>query len=278
MIRIVTDSGAELTKEEAKEIGVDLVSLSVTFGEDTFALLTKEDIEKYNTLIEGCKELPSTSQPSPCYYEKVFNDAKEKNDEVIVIALSSGLSGTYQSACIAKDLVDYDKITVIDTLNASIGQRLILDMALELRDQGASRDEIIAKIEECKDKSLVFGMADTLENLKKGGRIPPVLATIGTALKLKPVLVLKDGVIESHSKARGAKQGIESLCQIILSNNPDLKYPVYLGYYKEKKNMELYAEKLKAALPEAKLKEVPIGPVIATHLGGNCVIVSCMKQ
>ena len=165
MIRIVTDSGAELTKEEAKEIGVDLVSLSVTFGEDTFALLTKEDIEKYNSLIEGCKELPSTSQPSPCYYEKVFNDAKEKNDEIIVIALSSGLSGTYQSACIAKDLVDYDKITVIDTLNASIGQRLILDMALELRDQGASRDEIIAKIEECKDKSLVFGMADTLETV-----------------------------------------------------------------------------------------------------------------
>ena len=161
---------------------------------------------------------------------QVFNEAKEAGDEVIVLSLSAGLSGTYQLACIAKDMVDYDKITVIDTGSVTLGQRLLIDRAAKMRDAGATCVDIVNMVNEVKDKIVVCGVVNTLEYLKKGGRIPPVLAGIGTALKIKPALMIKDGVIIELAKSRGMKQGIQKVYAEYerMGVNPD--WPVYFGY------------------------------------------------
>lgn len=277
MLRIISDTGSDMTIKEANEKNITLIPLNIVFGDEPCACLTDEDRDIFFEKLANCKELPKTSQPSPSLYEAVFNEAKEAGDEVIVLSLSAGLSGTYQSACIAKDMVDYDKITVIDTGSVTLGQRLLIDRAAKMRDAGATCVDIVNMVNEVKDKIVVCGVVNTLEYLKKGGRIPPMLAGIGTALKIKPALMIKDGVIIELAKSRGMKQGIQKVYAEYerMGVNPD--WPVYFGYVNDIKPTQDMIDDMAPKYNIEKYSIYPVGPTIGVHVGPGCVLATFVR-
>ena len=161
MLRIVTDSASDITLEEAKEQGVELVSLSIHFEDGIHPQTCREDYDSFYERLQKAKKLPKTSQPPPESFLSVYEEAREKGDEVLVLTLSSGLSGAYQSALIAKDMSGYDKIRVVDTQVAISAQRLLVDQAVQMREEGNRLDEIAEKIKSLSEKIRICGVVDT---------------------------------------------------------------------------------------------------------------------
>lgn len=278
MIQIVTDNAADITREEAEKLNIQLIPLSIAFEDETIVQETLADIQHFYQKLRQSKGLPVTSQPTPQAYLKVFEQAKAVGDEVIVITLSSGLSGTLQSAQIAKDMADYDKIYVEDSGQAILAQRMIVEETVKRRDAGASSDELVAFIQQFREKVLVFGLVDTLTYLQKGGRVPKSLAIIGNAVKLKPVIEVHDKVLISLGTARGTKKGKKYLYDEIKKQPIDLSYPVYFGATDNAEAGKLFQQE---ASVDFKLKNTsfyPIGGIIGTHLGPNTIAICYVKK
>ena len=191
-VQIIIDSAADYDKQEMEERNLICVPLTVTFGEKSYQdcfELTKDEF--YKKLLEK-KEYPKTSQPSPDAFLTHFKKAKENGDSVVAILLASGLSGTYQSANIAKQMADYDDIYIIDSKNAIAAIRMLTEVALEMRQKGCTGAEIAKKIDELKDRTSLRVVIDTLEYLYKGGRLTRAQAGIGEFAKLKPIVRLNE--------------------------------------------------------------------------------------
>lgn len=278
MLRIVTDTASDMTKEEALERDVILIPLTISFGEENCPCETEADREHFFKLLAECKELPTTSQPAPESYLKVYEQAKKAGDEVLVLCISSGLSGTYQSAWIASNMCHYDKITVIDTRSVIMGQRMMVEAAVKMRREGKSRKEIAEVIEDVKDRMVVCGVVDCLEYLKKGGRIPAALALVGTVLKIKPALIIKDGVIEQLSKSRGMKQAVEKLYELFEEDGRDEEWPVYFGYVKEKEPGIHFQEETQKRYGFSDTSLYPVGATIGVHVGPGCIVLTYVKK
>lgn len=211
--RFLIDSASDVLPEEALNWGVTCIPMQVAFGEDVYedgVTLTHKDFYKK---LADCKELPTTGQISPGIYSAYFEELTASGDEVIAITLSSGLSGTTQSSRIAA--ADFEgKVFVVDSLNATIGQRILLLRGMELAKKGLSATEIANRLDEEKQKIRLFAIIDTLEYLKKGGRISAATAIAGAALGIKPAIAVVDGKIENVGKARG-RQTVALLKQLI---------------------------------------------------------------
>lgn len=268
MIRLLIDSASDFTIEEAHAKKYDFVSLNVHFEDKSYR--DGQDIaydEFYNMLVNS-ESFPKTSQPSPETYLEIFNDAKKNDDEVIVFALSSGISGTYQSANIAKDLAEYDKIYVIDTLTAVAGIRILVDHAAQLIEEGLSAAEIVEKIEALKSKITIFISPDTLEYLFKGGRLSRAAAAIGELAKLKPIITVsqEDGTLKVTKKCIGRTKTINTIINTVMDAKPDNNYPVYPIYTHNTENCERLEAKLtKEGLSFDERKE--IGATVGAHVG-----------
>ena len=278
MLRIVVDTASDITSEEAEQLDIILIPLTIMFGEEYCPCETNADREIFFRKLFQAKELPSTSQPSPSLYLEAYKEAEACGDEVLVLTLSEGLSGTYQSACIAKTMTKYEPITVVNTGNVITGERLIIDMALKMREEGRSREEIAAKVEAVRDKVVLCGAVDSLEYLRKGGRIPAPLAMVGAALKLKPALCIRDGVIEQLAKSRGMKQAASRLYEEYEAAEVDSDFPVYFGYVYDS---EPAVEFMKETVERYHLKNVklfPVGPTIAVHTGPGCIIMVFVRK
>ena len=208
---IITDSASDITKQEAEEMDIRIVWLKTKFSDGDFPLKTEEDFIHFFDKLAEEKELPVTSQPSPEEFLQLYEEAKEKNEEVLVITLSSGLSGTVNAANLAKQMSEYEKIWIIDSEQAIVTQRFLVQKAVDMRAQGKNMEEIVAAIEDLKKRVTVCGMLDTLTYLKKGGRIPAALAVLGNVLQIKPVIELKDRELTMLGKARGRKGGVKYL-------------------------------------------------------------------
>ena len=225
-IKIITDSTADLLADTLNKVQV--VPLTLRFGKDEYIdKVTIDNNTFYNKLIES-DILPTTSQATPNDFEKVFKTIVPK-DQAICITLSSKLSGTYQSAMIAA--MDYDNIYVLDSNNVTVGASILIKQALHYVEEGLAFETIISKLEEDKKKIVLIALVDTLEYLKKGGRISSAVAIAGTILNIKPVIAIEDGEIKILGKARGSKQGNNYLVQEIRKNGGvDFSKPVLLGY------------------------------------------------
>lgn len=228
MIRIITDSCSDIVDNQRE----DLVILPITIAfdskeyQDGINLSHKEFYEK---LIES-DELPVTSQIPPAVFEEAYKAAVEQGDEVVVITISSKLSGTYQSANIAAE--DYqESVHIVDSENASLGERILVDYALRLKDQGLSAGEIVEKLEKEKKNIRLIALLDTLEYLKKGGRISKAAAVAGSLLSIKPVIAVQGGEVVVLGKARGSKQGNNLLAEeIARANGINYDMPFTLAY------------------------------------------------
>jgi len=229
-VQIVVDSACDLSKKTADNLGLSFVSLRTIFGDEEYL----DGVEMtprafYEKLIE--KDLtPKTSQVPPHDFEEVFSKSIEKGDSVLCITLSSKLSGTYQSACIAAEAFG-DRVIVVDSENITIGEQLLVMRAIKLRDEGWSAWEIAEILNHEKKRIRLIALLDTLEYLKRGGRISATTAFAGTLLSIKPVLAIQDGAIEMLGKARGSKNGNNKLMELVTqSNGIDFEKPFMLAY------------------------------------------------
>ena len=214
-IQFVVDSASDILPTEAAALGIRVLPLQVIFGGKTYQDGVELNHEAFYQMLEQSKELPTTSQVSPGDFDDAFRELTDQGHTVIAITVSSHLSGTWQSAMIAAG--DYPgKVFVVDSDSAAIGQRILLQRGLELVHQGLSAEETVKHLEEEKTRIRVIAMIETLDYLKKGGRISAAIALAGSVLAVKPAIEIREGQVAMAGKARGIRQGNTLLRQKIL--------------------------------------------------------------
>ena len=226
-VRIIVDSSVDIAERFRQEVKV--VPLTIHFGEEELIDGVTIDRQRFYERLVECDELPRTSQANPTAFQKVFEEVTQAGEEAVVITLSSELSGTCQSACLAAQ--DYDHIYVVDSKNAAIGSGILTEYAIECAKQGMGAKEIAEELERKKEDVCLIARLDTLEYLKKGGRISKTVAFAGGVLNIKPVVTIQDGKVEVIGKARGSRQGNNLLIEKIQeSGGIDFDMPILLGY------------------------------------------------
>lgn len=278
-VNLIIDSTTDLRPGLRERFTV--VPLTVHFGDQEFIDgVTISHREFYEKLIES-DVLPSTSQATPAAFGDIFEQVVSRGETAVVLTLASQLSGTYQSAVIAAS--DYpDSIYVVDSSSVAIGAGILAELALRLRDQGLSAAEIARQLEERKQNVHIVALLDTLEYLKRGGRISATVAFAGSLLSIKPVIAVKDGMIQMLGKARGSKQGNNLLVsEIEKAGGVDFDKPVMLGYTGlSDALLEKYVLD-SGALWDGHgdcIRSTIIGSVIGTHAGPGAIAVAFFSK
>lgn len=277
-VRIIVDSTADLIPEVKEKIIV--VPMTVRFGDEEFIDgVTINHKEFYEKLVET-DIMPTTSQATPAMFDEHFKRIAEAGESAVVLTLASKLSGTYQSAMLAAS--QYENIYVVDSGSVAIGSGILAELALQLADSGMNAKEIAEKLEQEKKRVLIVAMVDTLEYLKRGGRVSKTVAFAGGLLNIKPVLSVSDGEILMLGKARGSKQGNNLLVtEIEKAGGVDFTKPLLLGYTGlSDVLLQKYIEDSKALWEQSKteLNTTVVGSVIGTHAGPGAVAVAFFKN
>lgn len=271
MIRIITDSTSDITQEEAKHLGIDVVPLKVSFGEDSYIDGVSITNDEFYDKLEHSVVLPKTSQANPYEFEELYEEYVKAGDEIISIHLSAHLSGTYQSACIAAASVGNDRISVIDSQNVTGALNVLVRIAVMLRDEGLSREVIVSRLRDYIPRLMLYIAIDTLEYLKKGGRIKASAAMLGGAISLHPVLNLKDGEVVIAGKIIGEKSAYKWLVNKIVSDDIEENLPIYVGHSAAENKAEMLTKKLLAAGVGHVDGTVSLGSVVGTYAGNGAV-------
>lgn len=276
--RLIVDSTADLIPSLRAKVSV--VPLTLHFGNEEYIDgVTITHREFYEKLIET-DVMPATSQATPAAFDAVFAEVAAAGESAVVITLSSKLSGTYQSACIA--VTEYDNIYVVDSASVAIGSAILAELAIQWIEEGVSAKEVADRLEEEKKKVRIVALLDTLEYLKRGGRISKTVAFAGGIMNIKPVAAIIDGEIVMLGKARGSKQGNNLLVsEIDKAGGVDFNKPVLLGYTGlSDLLLQKYMEDSKALWEGKKerLNTTIIGSVIGTHAGPGAIAVAFFQN
>ncbi len=279
MIRIVTDSSADISQEEAERLGITVLPLTMNFGEESFR--DGVDImpdEFYEKLISS-GIFPTTSQASPASYEAVFEDARQKGDKVILLPISRKISGSYECALMVKKQGGYDNVCVIDTLSTVSFLKLLVLEALKLKDEMPT-EKLAAHLEALRKRTRLYAMVDTLEYLFKGGRLSRTGAAVGTFLGIKPVITIQDGEIKVIAKPMGVRKAVDFLGKKFLSASVDADYPVFFGYsYKDERCRQLIDKAVGADKKEYYLERMQnVSPIVGVHTGPNVAVVVYVEK
>ena len=266
MIKFLVDTSSDYTIDEVKAKGMRLAPLHITLGEKDYRDgydLTKD---AFYELLTSNEEFPKTSQPTPQDFVDIFEEAQEAGDELICILLSSRLSGTFQSATLAKNIVEYDNIHLIDSLGATHMIRIMADYGQELAAAGKSAAEIVAELDEMKSKIKVLAVVDTLEYLCKGGRVNKATAAIGEVAKVKPMITVTEGQVAVIGKSLGKNKAIGNLLKALEECEVDDRFPIYSVSTLGTDNCEVFEKRLTDAGYNFK-ERLQIGATIGTHVG-----------
>lgn len=274
-VKIIVDSTADMRPEIASKVGI--VPLSVHFGDrDYISGVNMTPQQFYEMLVES-DTLPTTSQPAPYLFEEAFEQAVSDGYEVICLTCSGKLSGTNQSANIAAAEFD-GKVRVLDSNTIAIGLGILTDYAVSLAEAGLSAEDILQNLTEKREKIRLLALVDTLEYLKKGGRVSSAVALAGGLLNIKPVITVAEGEIKLLGKARGSRQGNSLLVQEIQkAGGVDFTMPVMLGYTGLSDALLKKYIQDSAALWEGHVDQLPVsivGSVVGTHAGPGAVAVA----
>lgn len=278
-IRIITDSASDIVSPA--EPNLTVLPLTVRFNDEEYldgVTITHQQF--YEKLVES-DVLPTTSLVSPGDFEDAYKKALENGEKVLVITLSSKLSGTYQSANIAA--ADYpEDVYIVDSMNVAMAEQILVRYALQLVNAGLDIKEIVNQLESAKSRLHILALLDTLEYLKKGGRISKTVAFIGGALNIKPVVTVRDGEVTMLGKARGSNNGNNYLIKEIQSTKGiDFDMPLCLGYTGLS---DAYLQKYikdSAALWEGNIDTLPIctiGATIGTHVGPDAIAFAFFEK
>lgn len=273
-IRIITDSASDVSQETAKKWDITVIPLKVRFGEEEFLDGVTMTYDKFYTKLVETDELPKTSQIPPFEYEEIFREFVDKGDDVVYLSLSYGVSGCYQSACLAAQEFE-GKVHVIDTKQFCISQYIIVERAVQLRDSGMGIHELVETIEKEKKLARVISVFDTLEYLKMGGRISSAAAAVGGVLSIKPVITIEDGKVAIVGKARGSKNGNNMLIQYIDKHGGiDYDKPLCLAYSGLSDDLLMKYKEDSKHLYEQYVSDIPVahvGATIGTYAGPGAI-------
>ncbi|QGQ96932.1 DegV family protein [Paenibacillus psychroresistens] len=276
IVRLVTDSTADIPREVCLSLGIEVVPLKVHFGNDTYRDGVSLQAEQFYELLKQSPVMPTTSQPSPVDFLEIYKRLNEEPDvQIISIHISSELSGTYQSAVLAKSLLkEKADITTIDSRTASYGFGGIVVAAAVAAGQGKSKEAILILIQKLMDQSKLYFLVDTLEYLQKGGRIGKVAALLGSLLKIKPILSVEEGEAVSVEKVRGQKAAVQRIIELFkLSEMASSKVNVMIAHSNTPEAAEQLGELVKASFQLTTLSFTTLGPVIGAHVGPGTVAV-----
>lgn len=272
-IRILTDSGSDICAPFPENLTV--IPLTIHFGPEEYRDGETIDHKTFYEKLTSGSALPTTSLIPPGEFEQAYKKAQDAGETVIAIVLSSKLSGTYQSAALAAE--GFDHVYVVDSLNATLGEQILVKYALQLVERGMSAADIAAELERAKSHVNLMGLPDTLEYLHRGGRVSKTVAVLGGALSIKPVLRLVDGVVVMIGKARGSKNGNNYLIQEVNKSGVDFSKPLCLGYTGLSDELLQRYIADSRQLWEGKVDTLPIstvGATIGTHVGPGAIVVA----
>lgn len=274
MIKIITDSASDINKEEAQKLGVIMLPMEIRFKNEIYLDGVNISLEKFYEKIEKEQELPKTSQIIPYQFIEAYENVVNNGDEALVITISSKLSGTYNNAVISSKEYE-DKIMVVDSITASMGEKLLVLYALELIKQNKTLKEIKDELDNVKHRVRIVAKLDNLKHLRKGGRISTIVAIGGDLLAIKPVISIINGEVKLLGKARGSKNGNNLLSKLVKEDGIDFSMPfaaIYSGTSDEL--LKVYLEDFKDLYINKNIPIYPIGTTIGTHIGPNAIGVS----
>jgi DegV family protein with EDD domain len=270
-VRIVTDSSCDLSQQEADDLGIEIVPLSIRFGADEYTDRRDLSVEDFYKKMAANDKLPETAAPAPGAFEQAFRNAAGGGaDGIVCINLSSQLSATMQSAQTAVKAFEDIPVRVVDSgsITSGLGTQVLL--AAKAAADGASVEDVVALVEQLRARTRVFGTLDSLENLKKGGRIGGAKALIGSVLSIKPVLDMSDGTVEEAGKARTRRKAFQWLRERVAADGAVEHLAVVHGEAGDVDDMV----SLLAPAVDGEIRVGKIGPVIGTHTGAGTVGVT----
>lgn len=263
-IKIITDSTGYITKEYAEKENVTIVPLNYVFGEESGKEPFPGEFDRFYNKLKDTKLFPSTSQPAAGEFLDAFNKAFEEGyDEIIAILLSSKLSGTFNSAMLAKNMLEDKSITIIDSQNAAANLKFLVEDAVEMAKEGRSSEEIQSHLDSKKLGMYVYLTTETLEYLSRGGRLSAVQATVGNLLNIKPIIELKDGELKLLEKLRGKNKALSA----IVDKVPDNVQKIGVCHVLDKDDAIKLKNILAEKFPQSIITIEELGPVIGAHLG-----------
>lgn len=275
-VRIICDSACDMNAAEARAKNVTILPLIVRFGQTEYLDGQTITPDTFYELLETSREMPQSSQVALERFTEAFEQTVQAGDEAVVLTLSGKLSGTYQSACMAAEAYQ-GHVWVVDSQNVTVGERILLEYAVRLRNKGMPAEAIAAELEKVRRSVCVIARVDTLEYLVRGGRLSKTAAVAGTVLGIKPIVGIEEGALTVLGKARGMKQGNNLLRKLIQQRGIDFSMPVMLGYSgRDDSVLRAYMEDSRE-LWEREYNALPylqVGSVIGTHAGPGAIAVA----
>lgn len=287
MFTLVSDNSTDISQNERQKINVIQIPFYISFDGENF-LKEEKDItldEFYKKIKEDKTLYPKTSQPSPGDYEEVFRPILEKGEDIITLTISSKLSGSYQSAMTAAEILKEEfrdrKILVLDSMNVSVGANLIVRELARMRDDGLTIEEAFEKAKKISERTRVYFTIESLEYLKKGGRIGPASALVGGLLNLRPILQIADGLVSPLEKVRGKKMAFKVIKEAALEALKDSTNIVniavgHINDYDEAKSFKEEIEKELKITISAPIESV--GATIGAHVGPGALIFGYCRK
>lgn len=278
-IRLVVDSTADVTKEIKEKYNIKMVPLSVNFGDDSYLDGVEITAEEFFEKLAKSEKLPTTSQVPPGKFVEAFNEILESGDEILGIFIGSKLSGTYESALAAKEIVGSDKIYLIDSKSASLGEFALVMRAIDLIEENKSSKEIYDILEQEKEKLEVVIALDTLMYLEKGGRISKGQAVVGSLLGVKPIIQIKNNKIDAIDKVRGKNKAIKWFEGYIEQNKFDLTgKDIFLFHSRNFEQLSVLKSEFKEKYNTKNTYESEVGCVIGTHVGPGVLAIGFLNN
>lgn len=280
MIRIITDSAADFEHSESEKLGISTIPLAVYIDGREYKDDFLHSKERFYRLAKLSKDLPKTSQPSPYVYECALKKARDNGDSVVIITVSSALSGSYQCAVLARDLLGYKDCYVIDSKSASAGQKLVVIEALRLRDNGFSAKEIADFLLKFIKRIMIFACIDDMKYLYGGGRHTNAAVLLGSTGRIKPVIsVTESGSVAFEAKTIGMRHGMNHMLLSLKKYGIDSSYPLYI-MHTNSRNLALYFSKLiiskGISFDEGGI--VSVGSVVGSHIGEGSIGIAFVKK
>lgn len=279
MVTLITDSGCDISQEEGKKLGIKILPILTLFGEETYRDGIDISGEDFYKKLVSSKVFPHTAQINAYTYEEALKEEIEKGNDVLIITLSSKLSGCYQSAMLASESYR-DKVSVFDSQNVSMGQAALVYFAHSLLQEGKSREEVVNALETKKSKVKVFALLDTLEYLKRGGRIAKTTAFLGELLGIKPIVTVINGEVKVASKAKGLHLAAKSIKSLIeKSGGVDDSLPLLIASSGDKKDEFMrFTQEIGLGFETKSANIHLIGATIGTHVGPNAKEIAYFQK
>jgi DegV family protein with EDD domain len=275
-VKIVTDSLSDITSDLAGELGVTVVPLYVRFGEEIFRDRVEITTEEFYRRLINVTTLPSTTQPTPNDFTEVFNNLAKETDEILVIVVSSKLSGTYQSVLQAKDLVKTKcRIEIVDSLSVAMGMGLVVIAAVRAVQAGSKLDEVATLVRGAIPRINVIAYFDTLKYLAKGGRIGKADKMLGSMLSVKPILTISDGEMSPLTRVRSLNAGLDYLYNVAAGCSSIEELAVEHGTTPD--SADKLVERLGSLFPKERIYRAVISPVVGTYAGPNALALTILE-